>query len=160
MDSLTIYRRALHRCVPLFHFNGKLSLIRYQRIHQWDSDDPEDRSKWYTQHRGTIQLDEPYVYHTVSKWLKVISGRLLTTYKRRGDKEQLEVNVLKAISTPLAERFIRKPTLSLLTDVKASRMATEAVTERHKILIQTDWRLKAENLLNSSVRMVNQVFLF
>ncbi len=48
------------------------------RVLEWDPDDPEDRTKWFTQHNGLLNLDPPYVYHTVCTRAVSSSRRALT----------------------------------------------------------------------------------
>jgi hypothetical protein len=48
-------------------------------IRSWDTWNPEDRTKWDTQHDGLISLDPPYVYHVVRRcaWSCRLAGSAL-----------------------------------------------------------------------------------
>lgn len=39
------------------------------RVRHWDKTNPEDRTKWRTQHDPLLALGPPYVYHVVSSSL-------------------------------------------------------------------------------------------
>ncbi|KAH8823008.1 hypothetical protein DL96DRAFT_1559781 [Flagelloscypha sp. PMI_526] len=83
-------------------------------IHTWDHDDPTNKFKWWTQHDPLKALDPPYVYNV-----------------RDGDAEGLEAAFKSAMEHPI-DRFI------------PPAMSTEAVKERHRVLVETDWHTRAK----------------
>ncbi|KAH8822996.1 hypothetical protein DL96DRAFT_1533690 [Flagelloscypha sp. PMI_526] len=86
-------------------------------IHDWDRDDPTNRFKWRTQHDPLKALSSPYVYNV-----------------REGDEEGLEAALNSAVANPI-ERFI-PPEMTIAT-----------VKERHRQLVETDWKSKARDLV-------------
>ncbi|KAG9034476.1 hypothetical protein FRB95_013152 [Tulasnella sp. JGI-2019a] len=89
-------------------------------IRSWDPNRPEDRTAWITQHDGllwnrqnaTSLLDEPHVYHV-----------------KIGDRSAVERALRKAMDAPI-NRYI------------PAQMRIEALIERIRHLLETDWRPK------------------
>ncbi|KAG9018745.1 hypothetical protein FRB90_010052 [Tulasnella sp. 427] len=81
-------------------------------VEEWDTRDPEDLTKWRSQHDGLLHsgVKEPYVYHV-----------------KAGDREGFEKAIVKAMETPIS-RYIPK-------DMKMS-----ALVRRIKMLLETDWK--------------------
>lgn len=79
-------------------------------IVSWSPDEPEDRTRWVSQHDGLVDLDPPYVYHV-----------------RAGDAEGLGQAVREAIERPI-ERYV------------PPRMRTAEMRNRAQGLVQKDWR--------------------
>jgi len=87
-------------------------------IVMWDRSNPQDRSKWVTQHGPLQLLDPPYVYNVYD-----------------GDRDGFLRAIRGAIADPLPDRYILE------------RMRMSAVEARVQTLIETDWKAKAGELL-------------
>ncbi|KAF8878771.1 hypothetical protein BD779DRAFT_1613005 [Infundibulicybe gibba] len=101
---------------------GFPSLIRYgcigcMLIIHWAEDQPENRTRWMSQHPTLSKLDPPYVYNVYA-----------------GDYDGF-VKALKAASTTEINSYI------------PPYMTDAAVRERVKALMETDWRARAADLL-------------
>ncbi|TFK55828.1 hypothetical protein OE88DRAFT_1731469 [Heliocybe sulcata] len=90
-------------------------------ITRWDEKDPDDRNGWFAQHDGLIREKEPYVYHV-----------------RTGDGEGLLAALDRAFHNPI-DRYIPKA------------MTMEALKARLATLIESDWRARAEDVLEQRV---------
>ncbi|KAK4686065.1 hypothetical protein P7C73_g4063, partial [Tremellales sp. Uapishka_1] len=84
-------------------------------IFQWDRENPDDWTKWNTQHNALRPTGPPYVYHV-----------------QKNNREQLEAAIAMALENPI-DRYI------------PPHMRKEAVQERHRTLIETDWRKRARD---------------
>jgi len=80
-------------------------------IKYWDTNHPEDRTKWVAQQDGILYLgvDEPYVYHV-----------------KKGNSTGLERAIRLAMETPI-DRFI------------PPHMKMHALIDRVRRLLETDW---------------------
>ncbi|WRT65680.1 uncharacterized protein IL334_002625 [Kwoniella shivajii] len=76
----------------------------------WNRTDPDDWTKWYSQHDGLRPYGPPFVYHV-----------------QKNNKEQLEEAMRLAIENPI-DSFIPPP------------MTRTAVRDRHRALVETDWK--------------------
>ncbi|KAJ7203018.1 hypothetical protein GGX14DRAFT_461959 [Mycena pura] len=83
----------------------------------WDKNKPTDKTRWNSQHNTLKALDPPYVYNVF-----------------KNDKEGFVNAVVQATSTPI-ESFI----------LPAMRMS--AVEARLAVILETDWRAEAAELL-------------
>ncbi|KAL0952654.1 hypothetical protein HGRIS_006897 [Hohenbuehelia grisea] len=97
-------------------------------VYRWDKEDPENRHKWGAQHEGLRYEDPPYVYHV-----------------RKGDEKGLWAAVRQALDNPI-ERYI------------PATMTMEALKNRVGLLVEGDWRSKAEELLDERIRTGGRVF--
>ncbi|KAJ8523351.1 hypothetical protein ONZ45_g166 [Pleurotus djamor] len=86
-------------------------------IFTWDEGNPDDRSEWRTQHDGLKYENPPHVYHV-----------------RKGDRDGFWDAVNTAILNPIPQYIV-------------PNMTMEALKHRLEILIEGDWRSKAEALL-------------
>nr|XP_018264695.1 uncharacterized protein I303_02872 [Kwoniella dejecticola CBS 10117]OBR86853.1 hypothetical protein I303_02872 [Kwoniella dejecticola CBS 10117] len=80
----------------------------------WNREEPEDWSRWITQHDALRPYGPPYVYHV-----------------QKENHEQLEEAMKAAMDNPI-DRFIPPP------------MTVKAVRERHRKLVETDWTPSAK----------------
>ncbi|KAL7420898.1 hypothetical protein Q5752_004852 [Cryptotrichosporon argae] len=83
-------------------------------VKSWDKKDPEDRSKWHCQQQALCDSPPPYVYNV-----------------RAGNQTELEEALRAAVSTSI-DRFI------------PPEMEFNAVLERHRRLVETDWLPQAQ----------------
>jgi len=83
----------------------------------WDKNKPTDKTRWNSQHNTLKALDPPYVYNVF-----------------KNDKEGFVNAVVQATSTPI-ESFV----------LPAMRMS--AVEARLAVILETDWRAEAAELL-------------
>ncbi|KZT55605.1 glycosyltransferase family 18 protein [Calocera cornea HHB12733] len=88
-------------------------------IDNWDKDQPENRSRWTTQHDGLRFIEEPYVYHV-----------------QKGDTEGLVRAVRSAQEKPI-ERYT------------PPAMTRDALVLRVSALVEHDWLAAARLLLNA-----------
>ncbi|WVW80125.1 hypothetical protein I302_102100 [Kwoniella bestiolae CBS 10118] len=79
-------------------------------IMSWNHSDPEDWTKWHTQHDALRPYGAPYVYHV-----------------QKENGEQLEQAMRDALATPI-KSYIPPP------------MTKESVKQRHRTLVETDWK--------------------
>ncbi|KAK6907327.1 hypothetical protein I203_101319 [Kwoniella mangroviensis CBS 8507] len=79
-------------------------------IMSWNHSDPEDWTKWHTQHDALRPYGAPYVYHV---------------QKENGD--QLREAMQAALDNPITS-YIPPP------------MTKESVKQRHRTLVETDWK--------------------
>ncbi|KAF7967955.1 hypothetical protein HWV62_32461 [Athelia sp. TMB] len=86
-------------------------------INEWKPDEPLNKAYWRTQHDNLAQLDPPYVYNV-----------------HEGDEKAFVKAVQDAIRTPI-DRFI------------LPEMRQDQITERVDAILKTDWKSKAEQLL-------------
>ncbi|KAJ7432395.1 hypothetical protein FB451DRAFT_1316911 [Mycena latifolia] len=86
-------------------------------IHQWDADDPGNRTQWVTQHSTLKYLDPPYVYNVF-----------------KGDRVAFVKAVVDAIAHPI-DSFV-------LED-----MRMRAVEGRVAAILETDWKGEAARVL-------------
>ncbi|EPQ59343.1 hypothetical protein GLOTRDRAFT_55241 [Gloeophyllum trabeum ATCC 11539] len=86
-------------------------------VTRWDEEYPDDRSKWAAQHDGLLWQEEPYVYHV-----------------RSGDKAGLMAALERAYRNPI-DRYI------------PPAMTMESLKMRLAKLIHTDWKSRAEGVL-------------
>ncbi|KLT44090.1 hypothetical protein CC85DRAFT_257531 [Cutaneotrichosporon oleaginosum] len=82
-------------------------------IYSWDTEHPDDRSKWATQQDALRFTEEPYVYHV-----------------RGHDQDGLRDALQRAADTPIP-RYI------------PPHMRFEAVVERVRKFVETDWHAEA-----------------
>ncbi|KAJ8503574.1 hypothetical protein ONZ45_g10738 [Pleurotus djamor] len=87
-------------------------------VHSWNPNEPDDRRQWFAQHNGLKFHDPPYVYHV-----------------KKGDEKGLWTAIESAVNTPI-ERYI------------PPAMTMDALKGRLQLLVETNWREKAEKLLN------------
>ncbi|WVW85125.1 hypothetical protein I302_107162 [Kwoniella bestiolae CBS 10118] len=91
-------------------------------IKKWDEDNPEDRSKWVSQHNYLKWLDPPYVYnvpaHSYSQFISAIS---------------------QAIQNP-PPRYVDPP------------MTIENVRRRVERLVESDWRELAREYMEERIK--------
>ncbi|KAJ7265868.1 hypothetical protein B0H12DRAFT_173853 [Mycena haematopus] len=85
-------------------------------IHQWDPENPEDSSKWRSQHPIAALLSEPYVYNV-----------------RKGDRRGLVAAVKKAIANPIASYV-------------PERMCLKSIERRLVEIVDTDWEAEEHKL--------------
>jgi hypothetical protein len=78
-------------------------------VTSWNKQDPDDQSKWGSQHDALFDIGEPYVYQV-----------------KQGDQDGLKAALQKAVGNPI-EPFV--PT----------RMTERAVEARYRMLVETDW---------------------
>ncbi|KAH8823016.1 hypothetical protein DL96DRAFT_329836 [Flagelloscypha sp. PMI_526] len=97
-------------------------------IYSWDHNDPMNKFKWQAQHDLLRALDPPYVYNV-----------------RRGDAEGLEAAFKSALENPI-ESFI------------PPAMTIGAVRERHRLLVETDWRSKAKEYIEKEFLSRGEAF--
>ncbi|KAF7973736.1 hypothetical protein HWV62_14308 [Athelia sp. TMB] len=86
---------------------------------QWDKEHPEDRQAWSAQHSMLKFLDPPYVYN-------VFEGDLV------GFIEAIE----DAVANPIEGHIL-------------DRMRMSSIEERLRIILETDWRAQAADLLEN-----------
>jgi hypothetical protein len=80
-------------------------LVDMLSLKRWNREDPDDRSQWNSQHNGLLMVPEPYVYHVVSISTVLMKNAELIK-QQRGNQEQLQAAMRKAIDTPV-DRYIR-----------------------------------------------------
>ncbi|KZW03791.1 hypothetical protein EXIGLDRAFT_3583 [Exidia glandulosa HHB12029] len=93
-------------------------------VMRWDKNNPENRTAWWTQHDGFKYEQEPYVYHVLKD--------PNTTMRTQRFWEAIE----RAVSTPI-ERYIPEDMTHL------------ALVSRVSALVDTDWRSRAEKLVEA-----------
>ncbi|KAL0952646.1 hypothetical protein HGRIS_006890 [Hohenbuehelia grisea] len=86
-------------------------------ILDWSKDHPDDRARWSAQHDTLKYEDPPYVYNV-----------------KKGDEDGLWEAVRQALDNPI-DRYI----------IPAMRM--DALKARLSVLVESDWRSKAEGVL-------------
>jgi len=86
-------------------------------IINWNRDNPQDRTKWLTQHWMLKLLDPPYVYNVF-----------------KGDLDGF-IKAIEAARTNPIDRFVLE------------RMRMSSVTSRVQSLVETDWKSHAAELL-------------
>lgn len=78
-------------------------------VTSWDKENPDDESKWASQHDALLNVGQPYVYQV-----------------KQGDAEGLKAALEKSMKNPIA-RFI------------PDRMTERALEARYRMLVETDW---------------------
>ncbi|KAJ8502525.1 hypothetical protein ONZ45_g11674 [Pleurotus djamor] len=86
-------------------------------IFSWAKDNPDDRSEWEAQHNGLKYEDPPYVYNV-----------------RKDDEEGFWSAIRSAIDNPIPRYIV-------------PNMTMDALKHRIGMLVEGDWRAKAEMLL-------------
>ncbi|WVQ93401.1 hypothetical protein IAU59_000471 [Kwoniella sp. CBS 9459] len=84
----------------------------------FDQKDPDNWTLWQTQHNGLRGIAAPYVYNV-----------------QKGNMEQLDRAMRDAVANPIG-RYI------------PPQMTREAVMERHRVLVETDWTEEAERAVD------------
>ncbi|WWC88273.1 uncharacterized protein L201_003180 [Kwoniella dendrophila CBS 6074] len=90
-------------------------------IKSWDSENPQDRSKWNSQHNYLKWFDPPYVYNV-----------------KAHDYEEFINSIKKAIQNP-PPQFIDKP------------MTEKGVRDRVERLVETDWKFLAKEYMEEQI---------
>ncbi|KAJ6516354.1 hypothetical protein C8R45DRAFT_811595 [Mycena sanguinolenta] len=85
-------------------------------VYQWDPKNPEDPSKWRSQHPIAALLPEPYVYNV-----------------RKGDRRGLISAVKKAVTNPIASYV-------------PERMRLKSIEKRMVEIVDTDWEAEEQRL--------------
>nr|GAT43642.1 predicted protein [Mycena chlorophos] len=86
-------------------------------VQMWDPTNPDDRTRWSTQHDPLKELDPPFVYHV-----------------KRRDRAAFVAAVRGAVENPISSHVL-------------NRMRMRSVEKRLEDIINRDWRKEAEAIL-------------